>query len=240
MATLHDTALGTDDASASTLSCADTLTVTAGDLVFAEGKFEGATTSITFDTGAATPTFTVANAVAAHANNDLHKASAAWIATSTGTVTVRYVLGAARLWKTIRAYSVTPGASKTLSATATAVNSATGTGGSASLATGSASATGAGVSFAGYVLYGSRTLTASGGWGEAAEFDISSAHCTSYQLHSGAGSLSGAGTLNSDVEYVGQIAIFDEADAGGSMIDDSANEWNPLEAQTNPLLIGVW
>jgi hypothetical protein len=30
------------------------------------------------------------------------------------------------------------------------------------------------------------------------------------------------------------------AGGGGSMIDDSANEWNPLEAQTNPLLVSVW
>jgi hypothetical protein len=37
------------------------------------------------------------------------------------------------------------------------------------------------------------------------------------------------------------IAFVEQADAGaGSMIDDSANEWNPLEAQTNPLLVSVW
>ena len=45
------------------------------------------------------------------------------------------------------------------------------------------------------------------------------------------------GTATAFLAYEIQAAA---GGGGGSMIDDSANEWNPLEAQTNPLLVAVW
>src|SRR5690349_21221448 len=129
MATLHDTALGADTNNASTLSTADTLTVTTGDLVVAALKWEGANgATVTFDTGAATPTFTAANAAEFHAaNGDLSGASAYWTATSSGSVTVRSVLSGNRPFRVLKVYAVTPagGTSLALDAVTSAQQNAT-------------------------------------------------------------------------------------------------------------------
>ena len=215
MSTLNDTALGSNDESGTILSCADTLNVTAGDLVFAGLKWEGAITTVTFDTGASTPAFTPANAAELYTgNNDLDGATASWIATSTGTVTVRAVLGADRPFRKLKAYSVTPAATKTLQLGQVAsAQSATGT-----PASGAASATAAGVAFGFFHLYGSNSMTAGTGWSEAAEFNITDAQLTEYQLQSGAGSLNADAALSGSQHCIAQLAIFNEAASGDTLM----------------------
>lgn len=212
MATLNDTALFNGDATSSTtVSTTDALNVTAGDLVWVQIKWEGANgVTAQVDTGASTPTFTSCNALIDHTNNDLHGQTFALIATSTGTVNPRMVLSAARTWKYIRAYSVTPAGGKSFSATATAVNAAQGTG--SPLSAGSASAGGAGVAFTAFDLYNSHTFTAGTGWTEPAEFNLDGGLACQYRLISGAGSVTGeeSSTGFSDA-WIAQLAIFDEA-----------------------------
>jgi hypothetical protein len=210
-ATLNDTALGTDDASGTTLSTSDTLTVAAGDVVFAHAKFEGATTTATFDTGASTPTFTEANPVYHDTgSNDLNGGSAFWIATSTGTVTPRVVLGAARTFRHIKAYSFTPSAGMTWAIG----NLAVAQGASNSPSSGAASATDAGVAVGSFSLYSGTTFTAGSGWTEPAEFDLSSSHQSEYRIVSGAGSLTADGGLGASPEWIAQLAILTEISAG--------------------------
>lgn len=215
-ATLHDTSLGTVDGSGTDLSASDALTVTAGDLVVAGFKWEGAdgATAI-LDTGASTPEFSVANAAQFHEGpGDLSGGVWYWIATDTGTVTVRARLTAARTFRKIKAYSFTPGTGTTLELGNVAAVEGLGTAYSA----GSASAIAAGVATVFFHLYGPRDLqVGAGGWAEAAEFTaLDDAQGTEYQFQTGAGSLTGDGSGESPTVYnIAQLAIFDEAELGG-------------------------
>lgn len=218
MATLNDTALASDDNSGTTLSTGDALNVTAGDLVVAGVKFEGAITTVTFDTGAATPTFSVANAaeafgLASPAQNDLNGATGYWIATSTGTVTPRVVLGAARAFRKFKVYSFTPAGGMTLQLgnVASAQQSGTDT-----PSAGAAAATAAGVSLTFFQQYGSESLTPGASWLEAAELDLTDAQTTQYQLQTGAGTITGSGSFGVGSEdVISQLAIFNETPSGG-------------------------
>lgn len=214
MTTLHDTALvNGDGTSVTTISTADALAVTAGDLVFAQVKWEGSTgATANMDTGASTPAFTSINANLSHSNGQLHCQTFAWIATSTGTVNPRAVFDFAREWVSIRAFSITPTASKNFNLSLVNVNAAQGT--STTPSAGSASAGAAGAAFATFGLYGSVTLTPGTGWTQPAEFSASDADKAEYRLQTGAGSLTGDGTLSGGIEWVAQLAIFDEEGGG--------------------------
>lgn len=206
MATLNDTAVGTSDGSTTTVSCADALTVTAGDLVFVTMKHEEALTTVQVDTGASTPVFTTANAYRHHAGIDLGGYTAYWIATSSGTVTPRAVLGAARAFKQIKAFSVTPAGGQTLALDTVAA--AEGTAGAASA--GSASATAAGFSAVGLPIYSSVDIAPGTGWTEAAEHNNANSLNAEYRLQTGAGSLTGDWGDTSGWQWIAQMAIFKE------------------------------
>jgi len=211
-ATLHDTSLGSNDSSGTDLSAADALTVTAGDLVVAGFKWEGADgATVIVDTGASTPEFSVANAAQFHEGpGDLSGGVWYWIATDTGTVTVRARLTAARTFRKIKAYSFTPGAGTTLELGNVAAVEGLGT----SYSAGSASATAAGVATVFFHFYGPRDLQVGSGWAEAAEFSaLDDAQGTEYQFQTGAGSLTGDGSGESPTVYnIAQLAIFNEAE----------------------------
>lgn len=217
MSTLNDTALGTNDGSGTTLSTGDALNVTAGDLVVVGVKWEGATTTASIDTGASTPTFTDANAIynmsSGIASGDMSGVVKYWIATSTGTVTPRVVLGAARTFRKIKAYSFTPAGGTTLELGNVAAEEDPSL--LTALSLGPISATAAGVATVFVQMYGTRSLTPGSGWSEATEFNISDAQVTEYRLPTGSGSLTGDGTLSATVDYIGQMAIFNEVALGG-------------------------
>ena len=212
MATLHDTALATGDASGTTLSTADALAVTAGDLVVVGFKHEGATAAVTsVDTGASTPAFSVARATEIYAgNNDLNGFVYYWTATATGTINPRVVLAAARTFRKLKAYSFTPagGATWALGNTNSAQVDTT------TPSAGAADATAAGVSVAFFQMYASRALTVGAGWSEAAEFNLTDAQDTEYRLPTGAESITGNGTLDNTTPTIAQIATFSEVASG--------------------------
>lgn len=212
MATLHDTALGSNDASGTSLGTADTLAVTTGDLIFVIAKWEGAagsTASITDGTNS----YSTANAQLQHPTNvDMQQQTFYAIAAGSGSITPTLGLSSARVYRQIRAYSVTPagGASFT---TVGNVNAATGNG--AAPSSGAASATAAGFAGVGFTFYSTETFTAGSGWTVPAEFASDSALKSEYQLQSGSGSLTGDGTAFIAGDYVAQIAIFNESGGGG-------------------------
>lgn len=212
MATLHDSSLGDADASGTTLSAADTLAVTAGDIVIVGGSCEGANgVTFSFDTGASTPTFTEGNVLrdctTGSGAGDLHGTTHYWIADTTGNLTVRMLLSAARTFRHLRAYSFTPTASYTFELDAVAAAE----GDSLSPSAGSASASTIGATIVYFPFYASHTFTAGSGWTEPAEFSGSVAAHSEYKLHS-AGSQTGDATIGSGSNQVwmAQMAIFKE------------------------------
>lgn len=213
MSSFHDSALGDNDASGTTLPTTDGLAVTVGDKVWGIAKWEGdGTETCTMDTGASTPQFSIANANLDGAGGAISSCTFHWTATATGTINPRMVTSVATSFRRIEAISVTPAAGKTLELGA--VNAAIGT--SSTPSAGAASATAAGVSFTGFGLFGSRTLTPGSGWTEPAEFNPSRPIHSEYQLQSGAGSLTGNGTLDSSIEWTAQLAIFNEVASGSA------------------------
>lgn len=209
MATFHDSALGSAAASSvGPLATTDALTVTAGDLVASCGKWESGTTTVTFDSGASTPLFTVANAVRQESGSLTCGAIYFWIATATGTINPRMTLGAARDFREHRALSITPAAGKTF--VLGNVNAADGPLSATLISAGTAAATGAGVGITGIALFGSRTITPGTNWLEPAEFNTSISAHAQYQLISGSGTITGDCTLSSAVEFVIQLALFME------------------------------
>ena len=211
MATLHDTALGTNDASGTTLATTDSLAVTAGDLIVLIAKAEGASTTITGSDGQSN-TYAVANALLGHGNGDLSGIILYATASSTGTITPTATYGASRPFRKVKAYSFTPAASKTLQLDTAA--SATGTSSTPSAGTGTAAAAGATV--VGFSLYGTRTITAGAGWSLASEFSSGDALVTEYQVQTTGGSLTGNATLDFPIEWVAQMAIFKEVATGST------------------------
>lgn len=236
MATLNDTALGSDDTSGTSLATADALSVTAGDLIVVGFKHEGTASTDSCSDGV--DTYSSAVAATLHTNGDLVGAIFYTTATTTGTRTITCSTAASRPFRKVKAYSFTPAGGKTLQLGNTAQQNQTAT---ASPSAGSASATAAGVAVAFFHLYGAESMTPGSGWTEAAEFNLTDAQTTEYQLQTGAGSLTGDGNFGAGSEdSVSQMAIFNEADAGGgTALDDTG--WHPaVEPQTNPLTVSVW
>jgi hypothetical protein len=213
MATLHDTALADNSASGTTLATADALAVTSGDLVILIAKWEGSNgVAASADTGASTPTFSVAQAVVNHTNNDLHGAIFYWLATSTGTVNPRLVFDSGRAWRTVKAYSFTPTGGMTFQLDGAG---AAAQGSSVDPSAGSASASGAGAAVMGAQCYFAPTPTAGSGWTVPAEF-TSSDLLSEYRLPSGSGSITGNISSNGQSgDWIAQMAIFLEVAAGG-------------------------
>ena len=214
MATLHDTALGSDSASGTVLATTDALAVTAGDLIVLFAKAEGASTTITGSDGQGN-TYSVANSLLEHPNGDLSGACLWAVAGSTGTVNPTATYGASRPFREVKAYSFTLGGGKSGWAL-DAVNAATGTSNTPSA--GAASATTSGAAAVGFHLYGTRSLTIGSGWTIPLEFSSASPQVSEYQLQAGAGSLTGNGTLSTSVEWVAQLAIFKETTGSGVVV----------------------
>jgi hypothetical protein len=177
--------------------------------VVASAKWESGTTTVSFDSGASTPLFTVANAVRQEASGlSICGAVYFWIAIATGTINPRFTLGVAKDFREIRAVSITPAAGKTF--VLGNVNAADGPSLATAISAGTAAATGAGVGFTAIALNGSRTITPGSGWTEPAELNTSISAHAQYQLISGAGTITGDCTLSSAVEWVEQLALFME------------------------------
>jgi hypothetical protein len=219
MATLNNTALGSNDTSGTSLGTADALSVTAGDLIYVIFKYEGAVDTFTGSscTGGGL-TFAVAADEFFDSLGDLGLVTFYATATSTTTITPT-VASASRSWRRVQAYSFTPAASTTLGLG----NMAAAEGGSSTTpSTGAASATAAGVAIGAFALYASADFTATGsGFSEAAEFDAAGAAAlrTVYQLQTGAGSLTSAPTLDTSTWWIASLVIFNES-GGGSPITD--------------------
>lgn len=216
MATLHDTALGTNDTSGTSLATADALTVTAGDCIFVVCKWEGASGS-TASISDGSNSYTSVNAQVNHANGDLNGQTFVATAGSTTTLTITLSLTSARPYRMIRAYSFTPAGGQTLTQDAVNAGSAAG-GSSGAFSYGTASATGAGFSVMARQSYGGEVLTAGSGWSIAAEFTASSALPTQYQLQSGAGTITADGSISTGFDYIWQLAVFKEVAGGGSSV----------------------
>lgn len=213
--TLHDTAIGTDDNTNTSVSTADALAVTAGDLVVAGFKCEDAMPSgvtVVIDTGASTPAFTLAYPLTAHSgNNELCGAVGYWIATSTTTVTVRATTSNTRSFKILKAYSFTPTAGQTFAYDTGAQNPQATT---TAASSGAASATASGVAVGFFPAYGSINLTPGTGWAEAAEFNLTDSQPSEYRFPTGAGSITADGTVGAQ-ELLSTLVIFKEISAGG-------------------------
>lgn len=214
MATLHDTALGSNDSSGTSLATTDALTVSTGDLIYVVAKWEGSA-GATASVADGTNTYSTANTLLAHGNGDMQQQTFYAIAAGSGTVSPAVTLSSARPYRKILAYSVTPAGGQQFT-TVGNVNAATGNG--AAVSAGSASATAAGFAGVGVTYYTTDTLTAGSGWTIPAEFASDSALKSEYQLQSGSGSLTGDGTSVVAGDFIAQIAIFNEsAGAGGSV-----------------------
>lgn len=210
MASFHDSAFGNNDASGTTVGTTDTLTVTAGDLIVVCAKWEGATTTITAKDNTSGNALSVANAVLGHANADLFGAVLYGIATSSGSFTPEYTLGAARTFRYIKVACFTPGASKTFQLGA--VNAATAT--SSSPSAGAAAGSVGDVAVASFALYGTRSVTAGSGWSIPVEF-TSSSLWIEQQVLAGT-SVTGNMTYSVSLEHVAQVAVFNEIASGGA------------------------
>jgi len=210
-ATFHDSADGADDNSGTVLSCDDTLAVTAGDIVVVGFKWEGANgATATIDTGDSTPVFSVGRAQEFHAvAADLSGGTWYWKATSTGTVTVRATLDAARTFRRMQVHSHTPQAGTTLVLGNTASAQQTGVSDASS---GNANTVGAGLAVGFALLYGSRNIAPGTGWTEPTEFEsLSLSVGSQYQFPTGAGTIASECSWTGGVEnIISQLVIFDE------------------------------
>lgn len=218
MATFHDSAKsGTDNSSGTSTPTADTLAVTAGDLIYVVCKWEGANGAVASVTDGV-DTYAEVTPVQNHTNNDLHLRTFSTLATTTGTRTITFALDAARPYRRCSAISYTPAATKSFALDAIATPPAT-PNNTAAVSAGSASATDAGCAIASFGLYGDRTLTVGSGWTLPAELDNTMA-IMEHRAVTGAGSITGDGTFSGGVEWLAHLAIFKET--GGGTTQDLA------------------
>jgi len=223
MATLHDTAYNYAAGDSTTLATADSLAVTAGDLIVVLFKHEGSALS-----GGDVPDgsdcsdgqsneYALANAYVSSTQTasigDLHAVTFYATAGSTGTITPTVTTAVGKVYRNIKAYSFTPAGGKTLELGNVAAAQGTGT----SMSAGSASATAAGAAVCGFAYYDAIALTPGDGWSEASEFDSEgdTGMVSQYLLQSGSGSLTGDGVASKTNDWIAQIAIFNEAGGGG-------------------------
>ncbi len=211
MATFHDSAKGSNNASGTDQATTDALAVTAGDLIVIAGKWEGANGAVA-SFGGDGNTYGAATAVQNHTNNDLHHTIHWAIAASSGSINPNFHLDAARTFRYTAAMSFTPAAGKTwqLGQTSQGGNGNTST----TPSSGSISSTGQGVVVGFGSLYGSRTLTAGSGFTVPAEL-ATDLLVAEYQLFgAGGGTFNADGTFESSVEWLMHGAIFEEINEG--------------------------
>lgn len=223
MATLRDSALSAagNATAVNTVATADQLSWQIGDAIEVTLKGEGAVpSSVTIDTGASTPTFTIANPLAIHSgNNDLWLCTAYWIATSAGLGNPRAVLGssATRPYMELRAISKIPAAGKTW---------ALGTGGAAPVvaqgngtltpATAAVTLPGAGSSFIGLGLYATRVGSSSATYSVITEFPGGSAHIGYRNVATGETVTPTITYASPTTDYIIQSFYLQEVDPGGT------------------------
>lgn len=209
MASFHDTAKGFNNASGTSVGTTDTLAVTAGDLIYVCCKWEGANGAVaTVSDGV--DTYVEATAVQNHTNNDLHERTLWTTASTTGSRTITFNLGAARVWRYVAAISFTPAANRTWSLGNTSQGTPNNT---AAFSAGTAAYTGAGVAMVFNGIYGSRTLTGGSGWTVPAELTTDLITGEYQLIASGSGSLTGDGDHGAGVEWLSHMAIFNEVAA---------------------------
>lgn len=205
--TFHDTAKsGTDNSSGTSTATADTLAVTAGDLIVVVCKWEGAVAGSTASVTDGTDTYSAISAVQAHTNNDLNLHTFWTIATTTGTRTITFTLSAARSFRRCGAFSFTKGAG---GSSWTLGNVPQGTNGNsnASPTAGSAAGTTTGVALMMSGMYGDRDFTAGTGWTVPAEFATANMVVGEYDL-SPSGTLTFDGSFSAGVEWLAHGAVF--------------------------------
>lgn len=209
--TFHDAALAVDSASG-TGPLNVNVTVTAGDLVHITAHWEGAAGATESISDTQSLTWSVANALLSHSNNDLRTVTYYAKAASSGTLTVGFSLSAARTFRSITAISFTPTSGTNLQLDGTGAQ-AQGT--SVSPSAGSATpSTATGCAITTFGMYGIRTLTAGTGWTAQISTGGSDPVLLEYRIISSATSITGDGTLDSSNEYVAQMAIFKEVALG--------------------------
>ena len=213
--TLHDTAKsGTDNSSGTSTPTADTLAVTANDVIWVICKWEGATAGATASVSDGVDTYTAATAQIDHTNNDLHMQCFWTKATTTGTRTITFTLSSARGFRRCAAASFTPSAGITSWALGNTVSSTLGN--SNASPTAGTTTGGPGVAVVGFGMYGDRDLTAGTGWTVPAELDNTMA-CGEYQFPTAAStSLTGDGSFSAGVEWLAQLVFLNEVSSGGS------------------------
>lgn len=208
--TFHDSAKsGTDNSSGTSTATADTLAVTAGDLIVVICKWEQALAGSTVTVADGTDTYSAATTAQAHTNNDLNMQMFWTVATTTGTRTITSTHSAARTFRRIAAMSFTKGAGATGWALGNTVQGTNGNS-NASPTAGSLSATTSCVAIMGSGLYGDRTLTAGTGWTTQAEVATNVMICAEYQLLSGSASLTCDGAYSAGVEWLAHAAAFNQ------------------------------
>lgn len=245
MASLHDQDGNADSSSGTILSTLNQVTITAGDLVYWEGKWEGANgANPSFDTGASTPVASVACAVVDNPVETMHTASGWWVATATGSFTPRMVLDAARNFRTLRVWVISPDVAGSVWTLDAATTVATTSGNSTATPTaGPLSATRKGVAFAGFGAFSSVSLTAGAGWTIPSEFAGASFLPNEYRLVSGAGSITANGTLSGSPHTNTMLAIFGEtvasSDVSGSATLEDAGAGGTLQGNLSNLSGGA-
>jgi hypothetical protein len=238
MATIHDfdsaaTGSGTDTTSVITID------VTAGDAVYVSAGFEGTGPTTIVYSDSQVNDYDDITAVLSHANNDLHASSGWAIAASTGALTITATYGATRTWRSIIAFSVTPGGGNTFElddfASATATN--------ISPSSGSMDATTAlGFIFSVFRTYGARDIDVVGsGYSSGAPINTTATdgHLGQYRSHASATSYTGNCDLTSSSEYIAMAAILREVTGGGSMPPDDS-DWPTPAALKVPPLVSYW
>ena len=207
MATFHDAKSGTDNSSGTSTATADTLAVTAGDLIVAICKWEGALAGSTASVSDGTDTYSAVSTVQGHTNNDLNLHLFWTTATTTGTRTITSTLTAARSFRRLGAISITPAGGSTW----TLGNTGQGTNGNSSSTPTAGSVTGVstGVAIMGAGLYGDRDFTAGTGWTVPTEFATANMVVAEYDL-TPSGTVTGDGTFSAGVEWLAHVAIFQE------------------------------
>lgn len=226
MATLHDTALATNDASGTTLATADALAVTANDLIVVAIKWEGASTTIasaTTGSGGSGSALSVCagpqESTASGSSGDLGAALLWGVAPSTGTTNPEVVLAGSRTFRVLKALSFTLGGGFTQWALGPTTVGATNQN-TSSLVAGATTLTATGVGVLFGALYGTRSLDATAnGYVITNESGMANANSgpVNHRLNTSTGSVTNTGAIGGgSVQWLALAAHFYESTGGGS------------------------
>lgn len=213
MTAFHDTAKsGTDNSSGTSTPTADTVAETAGDVVIAFHKWEGANGAVDSISDGTGDTWTAVSAVQNHTNNDLHLHLWWKVASGSGSRTVTATLDVARPYRRLGVITITP----TGGTTWQIGNVPQGTNGNsnASPTAGSAAGVAAGVALMASGTYGDRDFTAGTGFTVPAEFATANMAVVEYDL-TPSGTIAFDGAFSAGVEWLAHGAVFEEVTASG-------------------------